>query len=274
MHIGEISYTNIMPLYYYLDRERLKKENIILSTAVPSKINKLMEEERLDMGGISSFSFGKNADRYSLLPDLSVSSFGAVHSIFLFSKYPIEELQGKKVALTSSSETSVALLKIILQNFYSIKVEYKVEAPHFQRMMEANDACLLIGDDAIQARRKSGNYFVFDLGEIWYQKTGLPMVYAVMAYRSKIESEKKDQLSLLWKNMIMSRNRCKEETFRSVINKAISVHGGSIDFWQSYFNGLNYQLNGEHERGLKLYFQLAKESGLIQTIPSIIKFSY
>jgi chorismate dehydratase len=274
MKVGEISYTNILPMFFYLDRELLGRKGITLTSAVPSKINLMMEEEQVDLAGISSFSFGKNASNYRLLPDLSVSSFGPVNSIFLFSKCPIDELIGKKIALTSSSETSVALLKVILHHFYSIQVEYQVETPDFSLMMENYDACLLIGDDAIKAKRQSGDYFVYDLGEIWYQHTGLPMVYAVVAYRKDLEKSNENQLTYLWESMVNSKMRCKEESFSAVVDHVVSEHGGSHAFWQSYFNGLNYQFTGEHERGLDLYFQLAKECGLIQQKPSILTFSY
>jgi chorismate dehydratase len=274
MNIGEISYTNIIPLYYYLDREHLLEQGVTITHAVPSKINRLMEVEQVDIGGISSFSFGKNAERYSLIPDLSVSAFGKVNSIFLFSKYRIEDLSAKRIALTSSSETSVALLKIIMHHFYKVEPYYETETPLFDKMMEEYDACLLIGDDAISAKRRSGSFFVYDLGEIWHQHTGLPMVFAVMAYRKEMETEKYNLLSYVGKSMIDSKERCQAEGFRPVIDRVITEHGGSFPFWQSYFNGLNYQFNGEHEKGLNVYFQLAVECGLLQTMPSILKFSY
>ncbi|MBY6035692.1 menaquinone biosynthesis protein [Fictibacillus nanhaiensis] len=272
MNIGEISYTNIIPLYYYLNRERLMEQGVSITHAVPSKINKLMEEQHVDIGGISSFSFGKNADRYHLVPDLSVSSFGKVNSIFLFSKYPIQALHEKNVALTSSSETSVALLKIIMCHFFKVEASFHVEAPHFKKMMDQYDACLLIGDDAITANRVNNIYYVYDLGEIWYEQTGLPMVFAVMAYRKEMEEENKNLLSYVGQSMIESKERCQFEKFAPVINFVMKEHGGSYDFWQNYFNGLNYGFDGEHEKGLSYYFQLAKECGLLQTIPSILKF--
>jgi chorismate dehydratase len=274
MNIGEISYTNIIPLYYYLDRDRLTKEGATITSAVPSRINRMMEEGKVDIGGISSFSFGKNADRYSLAPDLSVSAFGKVNSIFLFSKFPIAELGEKRIALTSSSETSVALLKVILHHFYEVQASFQTETPVFNQMMENYDACLLIGDDAIAAKRINNSYHVYDLGEIWYEHTGLPMVFAVMAYRNIMETEEKELLSYVVKSMIESKERCQSEHFSPVIYKAMQEHGGTFTFWESYFKGLNYQFNGEHEKGLNLYFQLAYKCGLLQTIPSILKFSY
>ncbi|MET3728006.1 chorismate dehydratase [Fictibacillus halophilus] len=274
MNIGEISYTNIIPLYFYLDRERLMDQGATITQAVPSRVNALMEKQLVDIGGISSFSYGKNAENYSLVPDLSVSSFGKVNSIFLFSKYKIEDLNGKRIALTSSSETSVALLKIILDRFYGVEVTYKIETPNFEEMLNAYDACLLIGDDAISAYRKRGSYHVYDLGEIWYQQTGLPMIFAVMAYRNEMETEQGALLSYVGKSMIESKERCQSENFVPVIERVIAEHGGTFQFWNSYFKGLNYQFSGEHEKGLNLYFQLAVECGLLKTMPSIIKYSY
>ncbi|MCM3718934.1 menaquinone biosynthetic enzyme MqnA/MqnD family protein [Fictibacillus phosphorivorans] len=274
MNIGEISYTNIIPLYFYLDRERLKGNGVTITEAVPSRINRLMEEKKVDIGGISSFSFGKNAAHYNLIPDMSVSAFGKVNSIFLFSKFPLEELGGKKIALTSSSETSVALLKIIMQKFYRIEPSFQVEQPHFEKMMEQFDACLLIGDDAISSKRKNRHYHVYDLGEIWYKETGLPMIFAVMAYRKELEKENRGLLAYVAQSMTESKERCLRENFAPLVERVVIEHGGTVSFWESYFTGLNYGFDGEHEKGLSLYFQLAKECGLLQTIPSILKFSY
>lgn len=100
------------------------------------------------------------------------------------------------------------------------------------------------------------------------------MIFAVMAYRNEMETEKGSLLSYVGKSMIESKERCQREKFIPVIERVLAKHGGTFQFWESYFNGLNYQFSGEHEKGLNLYFQLAVECGLLKTMPSILKYSY
>ena len=84
------------------------------------------------------------------LPWLSVSSLGPIYSILLFSKVPIEELGGKTIAVSSDSETSSALLKIILREFFSLKCSFRVTKLHSVRNILADfPAVLHIGDTAM-----------------------------------------------------------------------------------------------------------------------------
>ncbi|MFC7370512.1 menaquinone biosynthetic enzyme MqnA/MqnD family protein [Fictibacillus iocasae] len=270
--VGEISYTNIMPLYYYLNKEAWKKEGVRFISGVPSFINSLMKEGAVDVGGISSFSFGENSSDYCLFPDLSVSSFGAVGSIFLFSKVPASRLGGKTIALTSSSASSAALLKVILSKFYRQEANYSVVHPDLQAMLASHDACLLIGDDALAAKRVSSGLFVYDLGEQWKTFTGCPMTFAVMAVRRSAAEKSGRLLEKIKTQMQESRDRCVREQFRPLVRTLHPSLGGDEKSWHSYFSGLDYYFNGEHEKGLQLYYQYAYECGLLSKQPVITYF--
>jgi chorismate dehydratase len=124
--IGQNRYTNALPLFYYLDYVKLKDQSISFLEEVPVALNQMLAAGQLDIALISSFSYGLYADQYYLLPELSVSASREVASILLFSKIPIEELNHKKIALTDRSATSVALLEIILREFYQYENDYDV----------------------------------------------------------------------------------------------------------------------------------------------------
>lgn len=70
------------------------------------------------MQAFPRFRMQKNSDKYIVLPDLCVASEGTVHSLLLFSKVPITDLDKSKIALTTSSETTVHLLQVILKRFF------------------------------------------------------------------------------------------------------------------------------------------------------------
>ncbi|MBB5172893.1 menaquinone biosynthesis protein [Texcoconibacillus texcoconensis] len=262
--IGEISYTNIIPLFYYINREYLQQQGCTFVPQIPARLNEKMSQGEVHVGGISSFAYGENADTYQLLPDLSVSSRREVGSIFLFSKYPIEQLEGKSIALTSSSATSVNLLKIILLKFYDLDVHFQTEKPNYDEMMANYDACLLIGDDAIHASwNKRAHDFCYDLGERWNSLTGFPMTYAVFAVHKNILQTHEEVIQDLWREFTKSKSLVIEDDYQEMIRSIQMLHGGERAFWRNYFTGLNHDLTPTHLAGLQYYYDLAYDLGLL-----------
>lgn len=268
--VGEISYTNMLPLYYYLDRDYLNKLDCLFIPQIPSQLNEGMSKGIIDVGGISSFSYGEHVDKYTILPNLSVSAPNSVGSIFLFSKVPITQLDGKKVALTSSSATSVNLLKIILQSFYELNPEYTVMTPDFDEMLADHDACLLIGDDAIFTLWNLPSHIHrYDLGQLWYESTKLPMTFAVLAIRNDILQTEAHRISALYDGFIRSKNKCIENNYEEMISSIRKDFGGSNRFWVDYFNGLSHDFTARQQEGLYKYYDLATELGLLKKVNTI-----
>ncbi|WP_216829252.1 menaquinone biosynthesis protein [Alkalihalobacterium elongatum] len=263
--IGEISYTNILPIFYYLDREKLNNLDCRFVPQIPAELNRGMANGAVDVGGISSFAYGENFDRYTLLPNLSVSAYSSVGSLFLFSKVPIEELNEKSIALTSSSATTIHLLKIILERFYEFSVDYEVMKPNFETMLEKHDACLLIGDDAIKTVwNKSDHFYMYDIGQLWYEHTGLPMTYAVFAVRNEVLQTETEKLGFLYEQFINSKMKSIDIKYRPMIKSIQNNFGGTNLFWEQYFQGLSYDLNNQMLKGLNYYYQLAYELGYLK----------
>ncbi|ADU30131.1 protein of unknown function DUF178 [Evansella cellulosilytica DSM 2522] len=271
--IGEISYTNILPFFYYVDRFFLGQNGCTFIPKVPSELNDGMEKGVIDVGGISSFSYGENYEEYMLLPNFSVSSPREVGSIFLFSKLPITELHNKTIALTSSSATSVNLLKIILQKFYSLEVSYVTMEPDYDSMLKEYDACLLIGDDAITASwNKREDIHKYDLGTIWEHFTGYPMTYAVFAVRKSACEKHPILLDYLYKQFLYSKTTSIHNHFEEIIYSIQKQLGGKKSFWKNYYHGLNYDLTERHVAGLYHYFNLAYEMNLLENKVANISF--
>ncbi|WP_280768227.1 menaquinone biosynthesis protein [Salipaludibacillus daqingensis] len=263
--IGEISYTNILPMFYYIDRNKLKEYGCEFVPAIPAKLNEDMANGLVDVGGISSFSYGEHSNEYRIFPDLSVSSTGKVGSIFLFSKRPIEKLEGSNIGLTSSSATSVNLLKIILHRFYELNVSFETTYPNYDNMMKQYDACLLIGDDAIMASlSKDASVYIYDLGEVWEKFTDLPMTYAVFATRKETFKKQASLLTEVHHQFLKSKARCIDNNFFEMIKSIQYQLGGTTSFWNGYFSGLNYELSDRHLDGLYHYFDLAHDLKLLE----------
>lgn len=262
IRIGKINYTNILPIYYYFDEQRFVNQ-LKMIPQVPSQLNQQMKEGNIDLGPISSFAYAENDGAYYILPDLSVSSKGKVRSIFLFSKKPIEELSGSAIALTSSSATSVALLKIILEKFIQVKVTYHTMSPSLDEMMKEHDAALLIGDDALLASLGNQSYpYVYDLGEEWHKWTDKYMTFAVWAVRKEVIEENGELLTNIYHAFQESKQKGKKD-LKPLVEELCSSFGGNPLFWDQYFSGLSYDFNEQHKEGLEYFYQLAHELDLL-----------
>ncbi|RSL33466.1 hypothetical protein D7Z54_10905 [Salibacterium salarium] len=261
--IGEISYTNVIPAFYCMQKEKLRAETCRFEPKVPAELNKGMKNGDIDVAAISSFAFGDSVHEYELLPDLSVSSYGKVGSIFLFCHKPIEAMEGTNIALTSSSATSVHLLKVILKEFYGFEnINYKTMTPDPETMRKENDGFLLIGDDAIQASwSMEENWYRYDLGELWYKNTGLPMTYAVFAVRKEAVKRHPAVVKKLYNEFLSSKRLSLSSYFDAMVKDVQTEHGGTMSFWKSYFRGLHYDFLEQEKKGLLYYYELIYKYG-------------
>src|SRR2546430_9667537 len=81
-------------------------------SGVPTALNRALLGGECDLAPISSIEYARNAERLRILPRLCVSSQGAVESIQLVSRVPLERV--RTVAVTPESATSVVLTRVLL----------------------------------------------------------------------------------------------------------------------------------------------------------------
>jgi chorismate dehydratase len=261
IRIGQISFANAWPIFYNFPVNQFLNE-IEFIKQVPTKLNEAMSKDELDIGPISSFAYGVDFEKYMLLPDLSVSAFGAVQSLFLFHRRPIAELGQGSIALPTTSATTVNLLKIILSKFYGIRPQYQYAAPHLGDMMKHAEAALLIGDDAIRAQWTNQSYKVTDLGEMWRRATGKWMSFAVWAVRKQIVQEQPEMVTRIYKAFLFSKQQSLQN-LKPMVKDAYDAIGGNEAYWQRYFTQLSYDFCSPQWEGLQLYFDYAFELGLL-----------
>ncbi|MFZ5639174.1 MAG: menaquinone biosynthetic enzyme MqnA/MqnD family protein, partial [Bacillota bacterium] len=182
IRLGMVDYLNCVPVYQPLEEGVIPLAAQIVK-GPPTRLNGMFIKGELDITPISSIEYARHHREALILPDLAITADGEVMSISLIGKVPPTELDGRKVALTSSSATSVVLLKILLEHYYQVQPDYMTMPPDLDTMLENADAALLIGDDAILANyrcaREHSPLHVTDLGAAWKEFTGEKMVYAL-----------------------------------------------------------------------------------------------
>lgn len=263
IRIGRIDFTNVWPVFHHFDVGSLG-DQIELVSQVPTELNEAMALGEIDMGPISSFAYAEAVDQYLLFPDLSVSSYGKVNSILLFHRKPLEDIKFGRIALPTTSATSVNLLKIMMTKFLSGKPIYHFAPPLLDDMMKEADAALLIGDDAIKAKwRHNQDYEITDLGELWTSLTGHWMSFAVWAVRKEtvnLYPEFVEKVFIAFQKSKQTGLHAPHE----MITKAKRQLGGDDRFWHDYFSQLCYDFGASQRKGLELYYKYALELGLIR----------
>ena len=162
---------------------------IALEPMVPTVMAKAAAQGRLDAGPIPLVDCFKLEERFEPLGDFCIATTERSRSILLFSKVPVEELDGRSVGVTDETSTSARLLRVLLRH------RFQLQRPRYVGLEEEHDAFLLIGDGALKQRGGVAGYqHRYDLGEIWHEWTGLPTVFALWIVRRDLDPEAKETL--------------------------------------------------------------------------------
>ena len=243
IRLGRISYVNMAPVFYRVDAEVEEVQG------VPTDLNRRLIAGELDAAPISSIAYARNADRLRLMPRLCVASEGAVDSIQLVSRKPLEQV--RVVAVTPESATSVALVRVLLP-----------EAEHVP-LGEDADASLLIGDMALKSAFEDPTPH-HDLGRLWLERTGLPMVFAVWACLEPLA----DGLAELEDALVSSVRLARAEP-EQLAYEAAERYGYPAGFLARYFEKLRYRFGPRERAGLLTFLELARDVGELDEVPEL-----
>jgi chorismate dehydratase len=245
------------------EKEPLKGIDIV--PGLPSELNRMMREKRLDLSPVSSATYADIKDDVLLLPEFCLSSVGYVGSVILCSNYQIEDLNNKKVGLSGASHTSRVLLKILLEKFYGIEPYYLQAGPRPD--LTAHDAALIIGNDAMRGCTDMAPY-KYDLGELWLQKTGFPVVFAVFAVRNKVVKDNLPELTAVI-NSYRSSLKCLVQEKENVVTRAGQKYPDISYDVNGYYDTLRFEFTDNLKNALKYYLSAAEELNLLKKVESL-----
>ncbi len=266
LRIGQIEYANCTPLFHVL-RERFSCSGYEFVTGVPAELNRMLLAGEIDVCPSSSIEYAYHPERYRILPQLSISSVGAVASVLLFSKVPVEQLDGCEIQLSSESATSVNLLKILLDQRFGCSCTYTTAQPGTTIVGEGSAALLLIGDSALRASLEKSDLFVYDLAEMWHSWTGNPFVFALWLCRAGVAETA--EIKTLASQLIQSKELVPvymEQIAASAKEADWMGYDRLLSYWR---NNISYQLDERSQAGLMQYYVKCFNGGLIAAVPTL-----
>jgi predicted solute-binding protein len=252
LRLGAVSYLNAHPLVHGLEGD----PGVRVERDVPSRVAEWLHAGEVDLGMIPSieYAFG----RYAIVPGIAIGSRGPVRSVSLYLSRPLEEV--RRVALDTSSRTSVALLKVLLRERLGRDPQYVPMGPHLVDMMAVADAALLIGDPALDEEGRSAR---LDVGEEWTRMTGLPFVYAFWAGPPGVVTPT---------GVARLRSALDEGlgAFAAIAARHANGLPGRAAGYESYLReNVVYRLGEEEIAGLEEFYRRAHALGLAPAIPEL-----
>ena len=177
VRVGAVSYLNAWPLTWTLagagHRWSVRQD-------VPAVCAALLHSGEVDLGLIPSVEYLQAPD-YRFVPGVAIGSRGPIASVAIYAKRDMRDV--KRLALDTTSRTSVALARVLCAERYRIAPEFVPHRPDLARMMGECDAAVMIGDRALEADHEALGLRKLDLGAEWTEMTGLPFVYAAWTGR-------------------------------------------------------------------------------------------
>ena len=260
LRAGFISYLNAYPFYFpfqFLKDEELK--GLELHVKRPGVLNAMLRNNELDISLISFMEYALNPDLYELVQGVGLSSKGYVDSVKLFSKVPMNQLNGHNIHTTSASATSVAVMEILLKengisNYTCAQYDVKNGIPD-------KTAALSIGDEALTEDTHKFK-FVYDLGEMWNKLFGRNIVFATAAIRKDSIEEKLPQINTFIKEL--------QDAPRRSFNNSVSFETAckkqypDIKDPMAYLNRLHFSMSSSEEDDISFFLKKAYEHGLLK----------
>ncbi|WP_181160470.1 menaquinone biosynthetic enzyme MqnA/MqnD family protein [Streptomyces solincola] len=267
--VGHIQFLNCLPLYWGLARTGTLLD-LELTKDTPEKLSEKLVRGDLDIGPVTLVEYLRHADELVAFPDLAVGCDGPVMSCVIVSQCPLADLDRARVALGSTSRTSVRLAQLLLAEQYGVSPDYYTCPPDLGTMMQEADAAVLIGDAALRASLHDAPRLglrVHDLGRMWKEWTGLPFVFAVWAVRRDYLAREPAMVRQVHEAFLASRDLSLTEVGK-VAEQAARWEAFDAELLERYFTTLDFRFAAEQLAGVR---EFARRTGPSTGFPADVR---
>lgn len=262
VRVGFIPYLNMAPFHHAFGPEPMEAQGrrFEFLTMSPHALGLEAERGAIDAGALSLVDWLRFSTRYEPIGLYGVGAQPSAQSVLLFSNRAMADLKGM-CAVTDDTSTSFRLLQLLLE------VRYGLSGIHYGRIASRvlfdgdADALLLIGDDALRAKKKGmkGLPFVTDLGEEWFRWQGFPFVFARWVVRGGLHQDVKDRVeSAIQGSLAMDAvGRIK---FAQIEGPKRQMSVAEV---LHYWSGFAYRITPEHQRSIDIFSGLLEKACLV-----------
>jgi chorismate dehydratase len=241
LRVSVVDFLNARPLTWGLLHD--PPPGVEVSRDVPSVCAARLAAGEAEVGLIPSIEY-QRIPGLRVVPSLGIAAASEVRSVLLVSDVSREKI--RSVSLDPASRTSAALTRILLKRVYGLEPEYRDGR---------SDARLIIGDPALKTRLNG--HVVLDLAAEWRAFSGHPFVFAFWAVRESAATAEVDAL-------VRRSYEAGRAQFATMVREEASASGLSEAVVEDYLrHALHFELDAGDLEGLRLFYRLAAEDGLI-----------
>lgn len=232
-----VSYLNSKPFEYGLTHDDYKNAFDIIS-AHPAECARIFKSGVSDIGLIPVGAL-KDLTKYRIISDYCIGCDGEVRTVCIMSHKPLENCN--RLITDLHSRTSVLLSRVLLKNFWQLNIPFTPGS--IEDYDEGvSDAILLIGDKVFEHEKKFP--YVYDLGTIWKDWTGLPFVFAVWIAQQNVSRETEVHINKALKTGV--------DHLDIIVHKESSEN---LDLYYYFKHNIQYHLNEKKQEAIKLFLE-------------------
>lgn len=249
--ISVVSYLNSRPYVAALSAEGIR-EHIVVSGDIPAVCAQKLREGLVDAGLVPAAILPALDDAH-IICDYGIAADGVVDSVIVVSNDPLAEI--KRIFLDKESRTSVALTRILAEEWWHIEPEWVPEMTEQNLLdLKKGDAAVIIGDRALRHRHQFT--YVHDLAGEWKRMTGLPFVFAVWAGNGPPDDACTRLLEKAFKEL---------ENIPAQLIRELQREYPYADVQQYLGHRIRYRLGEREKAGLELFLEkLQRTASLLQ----------
>ena len=225
----------------------------LVTDTAPARCGDLLARGEVEAALVPIIEYQRIPD-VQVVPGVCVGSHSAVRSVVLISKY--DDLKKvSRVGLDFSSRTSQALVKIIFREFLGCEPQWEISRPDVHDMLRDNDAALLIGDPAMNITLPDVR--VFDLASVWRGFTNTGFVFAMWMARTGAVT------AVRAIDFAGARDEGLENVEQIISECETDMPLPRAEIRKYLTENITFNLDDELEKGMRLYFELARKHDLI-----------
>lgn len=242
IRVGIINYLNVLPFLYGLRDSAVATEMELVET-YPAELARLLLTKQVDLG-IVPVAILPEMQEYHIVSNYCIGCDGPVASVCLFSEVPVEEIT--TVYLDYQSRTSVALVQLLLQDYWKVKPVLKdAKGEDFRHQLKGSTAGVVIGDRAFEQRQHST--YIYDLGEAWKAHTGTGFVFAAWVAHKQLPD-----------SFVQAFNQALEKGLAQVDTVVAENPYPLFDLSTYYRDNISYHFDASKRKGMDLFLSKLK----------------
>jgi chorismate dehydratase len=254
--VAASSYLNSAPLIWSFMHGRGRAQMRLLTDTAPARCAQMLARAEVDAALVPVIEYHRIPEIVAV-PGVCVGARSRVRSVVLVTR-GAELKDVRSVALDTTSRTSAALVQIIFREFLGVEPEWRPSAPDLERMLDNNDAALLIGDPAMIFPRTALR--VYDLASLWREHTGLGFVFAMwMARRDAVA-----RVGAI--DFAGARDEGLERVEEIVASYKDMLGLPASELREYLLENISFKLDEELRAGLSLYYELARKHEVIPAV--------